>query len=151
VKAEVRDACPSDIQAILSDLRDADAAEMAALGTTAERALTEGMAISAWTGTGVVDGTPVCMFGVAPFNVLNGIGAPWMLSANGLTRARKPFLKACPRILEMMLEDYPRLANIVDTRNTQAIRWLRWMGFRIHDDTIPLNGVIFNSFSAGEW
>src|SRR3546814_8896994 len=59
---------------------------MTALGTTPERAMRQGLARSDWTATGLLDGVPVCMFGVAPVNLMLGRGAPWMLAATGLDR-----------------------------------------------------------------
>src|SRR3546814_3570757 len=75
MKAEIRPATESDIDVILADIRPADVAEMTALGTTPERAMRQGLARSDWTATGLLDGVPVCMFGVAPVNLMLGRGA----------------------------------------------------------------------------
>lgn len=147
----IRPATADDMAAILADVRQADVDEMAALGTTPEAAMRSGLRISNWVATGLVDDVPVCMFGVAPANALGGIGAPWMLSANGLTKARRPFIEACRPVIAEMLRDYPRLCNVVDVRNTVAIRWLKWLGFEFNVSPAPLNGQLFLIFQAGDW
>lgn len=151
MKAEVRDAREEDIAAILADIRPADVDEMAALGTTPERALRGGMAVSDWTMTGVVDGVPVCMFGVAPQSVLSGIGRPWMLAATGLEAAQVPFLRASRPVVRAMRASYPRLINLVDARNAVAMRWLRWLGFRFDIGSQWVGGHEFIGFRSGDW
>src|SRR3546814_19504217 len=100
MRAEIRPSTESNIDVILADIRPADVAEMTALGTTPERAMRQGLARSDWTATGLLDGVPVCMFGVAPVNLMLGRGAPWMLAATGLDRLtfeilRHELLPAC--------------------------------------------------------
>lgn len=148
---ELRPAVASDIDAMLPHIRAADVDEMAALGKTAEEAMRGGLAAGDWTMTGLVDGVPVCMFGVAPLSVLNGIGAPWMLATDGLEAAQVPFLRTCRPVVRAMRDSYPRLLNIVDERNTVARRWLRWLGFRFDLDAVKFNGQTFLPFRLGDW
>lgn len=151
MRAEIRPATADDIAAIVANARPADVAEMTALGTSVEESLRGGLQCSDWTYTGLLDGVPVCMFGVAPFSILNGEGRPWMLAANGLEAAQVPFLRACRPVVRAMRESYPRLVNIIDDRNVVAKRWLRWLGFSFDERTMPINGVPFRVFKAGEW
>lgn len=125
----IREATEADIAHILSDIRQADVTEMAALGTTPEKAMHDGMQRSDWTLTGTLDGVPVCMFGVAPRSIILGEGLPWMLAANGLERVQRKFLKASRPAVDIMLENYPRLMNFVHAENHVTIKWLRWLGF----------------------
>lgn len=130
----VRASVESDIAAIVSDIRPADEAEMAALGTTPEDAMRVGMQRSDWTMTGLLDGVPVCMFGVSPQCVLLGRGTPWMLASNALERFQVKFLRSCRPVIARMRQTYPSLANVVHSENVVAIRWLRWLGFSFHSD-----------------
>lgn len=148
---ELRDAQEGDIEAMLPTMRAADVAEMAALGKTVEEALRDSLRVSDWTMTGLVDGAPVCMFGVAGVSVLGGIGAPWMLATDGLEAAQVPFLRACRPVVQAMRASYPRLINVVDERNTVARRWLRWLGFRFDLPPMDFNGQAFLPFRLGEW
>lgn len=155
MKAAVRRAVESDIAVILSDLRSSDAAEMAALGTTAEDAMRMGLSMSDWSMTGMLDGDPVCMFGVAPQNYLLGFGTPWMLATTRIESAQVAFLRACRPVVQRMCETYPSLSNVVHADNVMAIRWLRWLGFTFHLDsegapaTFVVNGEPFHLFAMG--
>lgn len=73
---------------------------------------------------GTADGVPVCMFGLTD-------GAPWMVATEGLAEHAKEFLSRCRSVVSHMHDISPKLANYVDTRNTKAIRWLKWLGFVI--------------------
>lgn len=149
--ASIRTAVAEDIDAILADIRPADVAEMEAMGTTPERAMREGLARSDWTATGLWNDRPVCMFGVAPMNVMLGHGAPWLLGANALEHVQVPFLRASRPAVTAMLASYPRLMNMIDSRNTVAIRWLRWLGFTFDPRPLALGEHVFLVFKAGEW
>lgn len=151
MKVELRPALAEDIAAIAADARAADVAEMAALGTSVEQAMRDGLRLSDWAVTGLLDDVPVCMFGVAPVSVLFGEGAPWLLSATGLLRGQKAFLKACRPVVDAMRASYPRLINIIDQDNTIAMRWLRWLGFGFDDTRIPFRGRVFRVFRLGDW
>lgn len=140
---------------IAADIRDADRKEMLALGTTVEDALAEGLAHSDLAMTGLLDGVPVCMFGVSPLNIILGRGTPWMLATNRLEIAQVAFLRACRPVVKWMRESYPNLANVVHANNATAIRWLRWLGFRFCKDEsgklvdFNVNGHRFHVFMMG--
>lgn len=151
MKTAVRDYRPGDIEAIVADARPGDVEEMAAMRTTVEQALRDGVRLSPWVGVGTIDGVPVCMFGVSPRGLLAGVGEPWMLATNRLQLAKREFLRASKPVLRVMLEDFPRLVNIVHARNTEAIRWLRWLGFDVSHQTVPVFGHPFHVFRAGDW
>lgn len=151
MNCEIRTASPDDVEAISARAREADVAEMAAMGTTVSEALADGLRRSDWALTGLVGGEPVCMFGVAPVSILNGEGAPWMLATDGLERAQVPFLRSCKPVVREMERSYPRLLNVVDARNTVAIRWLRWLGFRFDETDYRIGGHLFRVFRKGEW
>lgn len=150
-RTELRWTVPGDAEAILADLRPADAAEMRALGHEPEAALRESLRVATWSVTGLCDGVPVCLFGVAPTVALAGVGAPWMFATNGLARVRRPFVEACRPVVDVMLQDYPRLQNLVHAENRGVLRWLRWLGFEISTGTLTHNGHAFRLFRAGDW
>lgn len=155
MKADIRRATEADVDVILADIRPADVAEMAALGTTPERAMREGLARSDWTAVGLLDDVPVCMFGVAPVNVMLGRGAPWMLASTALDRMpfeilRREFLPACDRAVDVMRSQYRFLFNVVDQRNRKAVRWLRMLGFNFGKHPLDIGGQTFLVFGMGE-
>jgi ribosomal protein S18 acetylase RimI-like enzyme len=107
------------------------------------------MEMSDWTGTGLIDGVPVCMFGVAPIDMLAGLGQPWLVTTNAVARHERVFLRRCRPVVAAMLDSYPRLTNIVHADNVRAIKWLRWLGFKFKGEAIRVNDVAFRQFRKG--
>lgn len=85
------------------------------------------------------DGEPVCMFGAAPWSILGGIGAAWMVGSQALDRRRvqADLLRLSPLVVDYLQDQFPALLyNFVDQRNTSAIRWLRWLGFQFGEEPV---------------
>ncbi len=94
----------------------------------------EGLAGSRHVYAGLIDGVPVCMFGVAAYSILSSKGIPWMVGSTGLrsASAQKELVRLSLPIVEFMQDQFPEmLFNLVDDRNTAAKRWLRWLGFTL--------------------
>lgn len=127
---EIVPAKAEHIAAIAANVRAADRAELWASSCSAPGdVLKRGLSVSAKTWTGMIDGVPVCMFGVAPASVMAGAGRPWMVGTDMLDRYPRTFLRRCRPMVYEMLDMFPYLENYVDFRNTRAIEWLRWLGF----------------------
>lgn len=77
--------------------------------------------------TVLLNGKVVAMFGIG--GTKGEVGIPWMLASDLLKEIRKPFVRECKGYLEEMSKDYPYLYNIAWTKNTEHIRWLKWLGF----------------------
>lgn len=132
-------------------LRRADADEVWASGHfRPEEALRLSLGLSLMAWAGLVDGVPMCLFGVSPVSLMSGVGAPWMLGAEGLERYAVPFLRRNRTYVAEMAALCPRLENHVDARNALSIRWLRWLGFTIHP-AAPHGpfGMPFHRFTMG--
>jgi hypothetical protein len=94
----------------------------------------------------LLDGKVVCIFGVG--GEKGGVGVPWMLASDLLKKIRKPFLRECSSYLEEMSEGYSHLFNVAWTKNTEHIRWLKWMGFNFGTpEPMGPDGEYFISFS----
>lgn len=148
MKVEIREATLDDIPHLAARMRQSDRDEVAAsTGHTAEEALTSSLLGSTQTWTGLIDGEPVCMFGVGPLSVLAGRGAPWMLGTDTLERWPRTFLRRCRPCVAAMLSVYPWLENYVDERNTLSKKWLAWLGFTLAEEPVTLvNGARFRHF-----
>lgn len=127
---EVRDLRPSDVFAVLADLRPADAAEVSALvgADNVMDAVEYSIESSALAWTLVDDEVPIAVFGVAPSEDPR-VGVPWMVGTPGVTRRQRAFMRLCKDYIPRMLALFPVLINVVDARNTRAIAWLRHVGF----------------------
>ena len=132
---------------VAKDMREADVLEVSATGNLPYESLTEGFNLSSRCWTGLVDNRPAAIFGVAPMSVLGGVGSPWLLGTDTCMKVKREFLTGSKPYVEQMLGLYPRLVNYVDVRNTASIRWLKWLGFEIHEP-IPfgLSGELFHPF-----
>lgn len=86
----------------------------------------------------MIDGNPVCMFGVAPGSIVTG-GKVWMLGTEALDDPLNAiiFLRRCRKQVDEMLEISPVLTNYVHAENARAISWLRWLGFKVEDNPVP--------------
>lgn len=145
---EIREATVDDIPALAAGMRQADRDEVeASHGHNAEEALTSSFAWSSRAWTGLINGEPVCMFGVGPISVLAGRGAPWMLGTTLVERWPRTFLRRCRPCVAAMLAVYPWLENYVDERNTLSQKWLAWLGFTLAAEPVTLtNGARFRHF-----
>ena len=83
--------------------------------------------------TGLADGRVVCMFGTCRVCAMGVTGYPWLLGAEELPKHAKAFLRLNKDYIEYVREEFDNLVNYVDVRNKQAIRWLKWLGFTLHN------------------
>ena len=128
----IEPARPEDVLESSSTIRQADRDECLALANmTAETAMWRGLELSPMAWTGRVDGGIVAIFGVAPGCEATGLGIPWLVGTDALPLHALPFLRNSRGYLALMRRAYPWLQNVVDARNTAAIRWLRWLGFHV--------------------
>jgi hypothetical protein len=119
------------IRHIASNMRPADCAEAWATALLSpQAALEQSLAVSVQAWTGLADGVPYCMFGVAT-SASPDVGVPWLLGTADLERNAIAFLRRNHGFVDAMLERFPRLINHVDARNRTSIRWLQWIGFTI--------------------
>ncbi len=128
-------------QALAEDPRPADVAEFLAVsGSDPLSVMQAGLRASVEPLTGLYDGKPVCMFGAAPWSILGGVGAAWMVGSRQLDRpsVQRDLLRLSPPVVDYLQDQFPALLyNFVDQRNTAAIRWLRWLGFEFGAEPIP--------------
>lgn len=133
-RIELVDATPELLARVAANVRPADRAELWAQARhTPEQSLAIGLERGVFTFVPLFDGEPACAFGVVPVSALGGMGAPWMVGTPLLDRHARQFLRGCRPVVAEMSRMFPVLRNAVDARNTRAIRWLRWLGFEIHE------------------
>lgn len=78
------------------------------------------------------EGEPEGIFGVVPY-AEDGegirIGRVWMMAGKNIREHPITFLKRCKPWLNKFYEEYDILFNWVNSKNTERIKWLEWMGF----------------------
>jgi len=94
----------------------------------------------------VEQGTPVGIFGVVPTSV-EGLGAIWLVGTPAMVepKNRFRFLRESRGWLHKLHQKYPKLGNYIDSRNEVHVDWIKWMGFKIEEET-QINGVPFYRF-----
>jgi hypothetical protein len=138
---------------LVNRLRQADIDEMwAAHHVTPRQGVLISLAVSRDTSyTGLVDGKPICIYGVAQPSLMVDAGRPWMLGTDEIPKHSLKFLRENRKVVKEMQAQFPILFNYVDARHTDAIRWLAWLGFKLEaaapygPDRLP-----FHRFSMGE-
>jgi len=149
-KAKVLPVSVDEAAEIAAIVRQADLDEITeALGIEMEHGLRLCFGGSCKASKIVVDGKIVAVFGDSIHDVQQSIGVPWLISTIHVDKRAKPFLRVCKDEVAEMLTRHATLVNYVDVRNTQAIRWLKWLGFQFVDQAIPYGakGLPFLQFS----
>ncbi len=121
----------ADIAIIAANMRHADKLEaeaMAACGP--EEALLRSIQLSHEAVVARVGGEPVCIYGLGVGSMLGGMARPWLMGTDVIDFHCMTFLRANRAVVREWATRYD-LENYVDARHTKAIRWLRWLGFKL--------------------
>lgn len=76
----------------------------------------------------LLDGRIVAVYGVSQAQGYD-FGIPWFLSTGDHRLFATAFLKGSKEVIARFHEEHEVLSNVVDSRHTVAIRWLKWLGF----------------------
>lgn len=147
---EIVPATLAHAEVIAANARQADIDEMwAAARHSPLDAMRGGLRLTRRARTGLIDGEPVCMFGVTPMSLIRGWGAPWMVASARMDelRAQKELLRRARGVFAEWKREYALLMNFVDERNLAAQRWIAWLGFDLKDTyTIGADAMPFRMF-----
>lgn len=128
-RAKVLPVSVDEADEIAAIVRQADVDEITeALGIPMPHALRMCFGGSLKASKIVIGGKIVAVFGDCTHD--REIGVPWLISTIHVEKRAKSFLQVCKPEVREMLTRHPTLMNYVDQRNTQAVRWLKWLGFR---------------------
>jgi len=133
----VRPLQPGDIAFVAEHMREADREEVVALRGPVDdmNEVLSGyvlLSTAAWTVVGR-DRAPIGIVGISPLSLLGGRGCPWMLGTDQIFRNPGTLVREGRRYVGYMLRYFPHLVNYVDARNTDSVRWLRHLGFTVHE------------------
>lgn len=119
--------------ALAATMRASDVAEVEASGEPSPlAAVRRSMLFSSHTAAALTaDGRVICIYGVGAMGFLSNTGCPWFLASDLLGEYRRELIARSRSHLSAVLDLYPELENFVDARAVGAIRWLRWLGFKV--------------------
>lgn len=97
--------------------------------------------------TGMVDNQVACTYGVIRRHVMSNRGMPWLLTTDLVERYAVPFLLGSRDVIARIKNAFGYLENYADIRNVVALRWLRWLGFRMsHAEPWGVERRLFQRF-----
>lgn len=119
-----------DLDEILSlDLRKADKEEAwASTGMSPAEALILSIKSAMLTWVVVHEDKIEAVFG------LSYEGAPWFVATDKFKEFSYSFAKQAKEVVGLMLEICPKLANYVDSRHHESIKFLKWLGFDVDEE-----------------
>jgi len=125
----VRESVIEDVEILKMRLRFEDIAEVwASHHHTPEQALQLSFEKSVPCLTIDNNGVPVGMFGITPETLMGSKAIVWLLASDDIDKIKIRFLRNCKIFINLMLNQYPYLYNFVDERNTESIKWLKYLG-----------------------
>lgn len=119
-------------QLLARGVRRSDCLEAARLGFPAiSTALHDSLVFSEISIAASTKHGVACIFGVSRRSVLSDVGTIWLVAHTDIEKYAVRFLKETHLKLNLLMEYYPRLENIIDVDNIQTIKWLEWLGFTV--------------------
>lgn len=136
------------VTTVANAMREAEVLEVEkSSGRSPYNALKRAVEVSEKSATILIDGKPVAIFGVAHLTPISDIGYPWMLGTDDVQKHARRLLPHAGGKLDILAARYKHLRNYVHAANTVSIRWLRRMGFTIHDPApYGVSGDMFHLF-----
>ena len=133
-----------DAEYIIDNIREDDRKELAAIGLSASDGIRMSVENSTYLYTGLDrDNNPAFVLGTA---VTPSGAMIWLLGTDAIDREPKTFLLNSRPVLDLMFEitGVKTIYNYVWKGNKVHIKWLKWLGFHLHEhEEGPLKDFIF--------
>ena len=129
-----RPATHADADALADSMREADRAEVVAMGLDVRAAAHHSIEASIEAFATDFDGSLACMWGVSPGKAFLGggtLGGPvvgWLLTTTVVDAHPRAFWRESKHVAAALLQRWGTLANLVDVRHTRALSWLAGLG-----------------------
>jgi hypothetical protein len=127
----IREAQLSDISDLAARLRAADVKEIYAVsGEDAYTGLSRIFHTSSPSYVFCSGDKAIGIFGMGRFEDDETIASPWLLASEEFYDHQAIFARQSKALFKWFLGNYKFLFNCVDSTNTKAIKWLKWLGFK---------------------
>lgn len=155
METNFRPATRADITFIAQNMRDADIAELKAahgegisIDTALYMSFIRSEECSVWL---TPEGEPMAVFGFTKLHHRPGVLVPWLLGTNKLKMHAKAYVAEAKRVIDAKLELAPYLFNFVHASNKASVRFLKLIGFTIHEaEPFGKKGEMFHMFDKGD-
>jgi hypothetical protein len=132
-------ATAAHIEGMVGRLRPEVLAELAHYhGLSGRAALELGLQHSVEAWTALDDAEPVAMWGVTLASLLGDVAHPWVITTTATDRHKVRFWRQTKLEIARMLARWPVLSNEFDSRDGEACRILRRLGFTLIGGETPL-------------
>jgi len=113
-------------------MRPEERAELTAAALEPLEAVLQSMRKSDASWAAIVAGEVGAMFGVGQLaGTSERVGQVWFLTATPFIKHPRAYMAVAREAVSSMLELYPVLFNIIDSRYAAAVRWAKWIGFDV--------------------
>lgn len=79
----------------------------------------------------LLNGEPIMAFGIDR-DGLSDHARVWLLSTPKISQVRRFFIKHSKAVFLSLTKEYTLVYNYVHEQNSVALRWLKWLGFKIY-------------------
>lgn len=143
---------PGHIEHVAANIREADAVEVyEAARRDVLYMMQRSYKRSDRNATLMVRQEPVAVIGVGRLSTLSSVGVPWMLGTDGVTKHARHLLPYGSEVVRKMMQGHTVLRNMVHVDNKASIRWLKSLGFTLHDaEPLGWRGAMFHTFEKKE-
>jgi hypothetical protein len=82
---------------------------------------------------GLINGRPVCAWGLVPPTMLSDRAYLWLYATPAIDEHKFLFIRRSMRVVEDLRQLYPVMYGVCDVTNPRAIRWLKRLGAKFSD------------------
>ena len=100
-----------------------------------------GTSVMTWVGR--ADGKVACIWGLIPPSLLGDRAMLWLQTTDLVEQHKFMFIRHSRIAIEKMLKIYPVIVGIADPDFSTNIRWLKWLGARLHEPDFERGGIPF--------
>lgn len=126
------------VNRIIESLHSGNIAEFKALtGSSDKKELMESVSLSDEVYAVMVDDKVAAIFGLRELSKLTKRAYPWLVCSELINEYGITFLKHFKKMMKSMQERFNALECIIYSENTEVVKMLEWVGFKILDEVYP--------------
>lgn len=126
------------VVAVCEALREREREQFAKMSQTPEHLITQEVARSLVSYTGLVNEQPVVMWGARSAGILSEEAYIWLIGTERLTKCPITFLRHSGEAVGLLRQHFKVLHGHVFVDFGCSIKWIEWLGFRLEH---PANGM----------